>query len=69
MILNAHFIALRFRILPLKLTNNSNQFFGSKLLMLLAKKGKVTPSQMGFIPTECRTLVVTRLKEPKMFSP
>lgn len=68
MLLNAHFIALRFRILPLKLTN-SYQFFGSKLLMLLAKKGKVTPSQMGFITTECRTLVVTRGKEHKMFSP
>lgn len=36
--------------------------------MLLAKRGKVTPSQ-GFITSECRELVGTRGMEPEMHSP
>lgn len=63
-ILNAHFIALRFKSFPLKLTN-SNQSFCNKFSMLLGKNGKVIPSQVGFITTKCRILVGTRGKEPK----
>lgn len=59
LILNTHFVALRFEILPVKLTN-TNQSLCNKFLLLLAKNGKVTPSQMGFITTECRALVGIR---------